>query len=962
MMRVALCVLVALGAGGAHALNETPSSPACVVYQPYDFALGDSGDRCGLACALQSYVVLSEREQIAGLDPALTVDRFVELLELGAGAFYIATHGSESGLAVEVYELSAAGRAARDAAFDAYLAAGRFTADEIYAAASVDGYHISIRPEAVAPRFNGANTIVYNVSCGGQQYEAIAWPASRCRLGYLDSCPLALANEESDTFWGRMNGDAGPAYRKAVDARLGLELRLAGQGETVLSPMVTTVSPGEGTELPEDVAGSVEFDSRMDPSVPASTIVYGESAGGAILVREAEWVTDHRLEFTIRPYRVGDCHLTVDPLARSGGGRWLDGNTDPIGSNGQGPNADPFKVRLHSLREDTVVAAGFEGAWAFRDEAGTHVLWVTDPERGSTAFDLYAGAGRAARVATVPAAGRPDRPHCYEVVIPGAAGPFEVVERDGDPSTECATRPFPLSNRPPDRLDRLRGLNAEVESWAPLETRAAERRPGLAAPVRTARGASEVEVTDFVYYSSRQDFLDATASVRDYWLSAVGATSQVVLGTSDPAECRAVMASIHEAALHDGHPRLPFLVIVGEANEGSEPEKNIVGTFYPPDESGNCFWNCASDAMIVDFDGDKLPDVPWTRIVGCELREIENSVASALDYYEGRDVSPPRAFVLDGDLTMICTALAEPRATLEAIRDEYLARGIPVEIRHDSEYTSCSGWAERLADGAAIVNAGVTELIGIGQTTNRSILPAFIFQKVHDPVFTMAAVPTPQRIVAEFPGCGLGDTDRNNPAYYPSIAKMFLAADPARHTTAVAWLAHMRGGYKTLHLEIARRYFARRFSGEAWSVHDAYFDAIREFGEDEPDARDYLLLAGAFGWPVALDGMTTLGTASDGGAGGGSIQLAPNVPNPLHPSTRIRYVLDRLAVVSLAVYDVRGRLVRTLVDGRTREAGRHEIVWDGADGSGRLVAPGVYFARLTLNGEVALTRKMTVAR
>jgi hypothetical protein len=108
--------------------------------------------------------------------------------------------------------------------------------------------------------------------------------------------------------------------------------------------------------------------------------------------------------------------------------------------------------------------------------------------------------------------------------------------------------------------------------------------------------------------------------------------------------------------------------------------------------------------------------------------------------------------------------------------------------------------------------------------------------------------------------------------------------------------------------------------------------------------------------------MTTLGAPQAGGPSGVSIQLAPNAPNPLHPSTRIRYVLDRLAEVSLAVYDVQGRRVRTLVDGRTREAGRHETVWDGTDGSGRPVASGVYFARLTLNGEVVLARKMTVAR
>jgi hypothetical protein len=73
--------------------------------------------------------------------------------------------------------------------------------------------------------------------------------------------------------------------------------------------------------------------------------------------------------------------------------------------------------------------------------------------------------------------------------------------------------------------------------------------------------------------------------------------------------------------------------------------------------------------------------------------------------------------------------------------------------------------------------------------------------------------------------------------------------------------------------------------------------------------------------------------------------LLPNVPNPFNPSTRLRYRLDRPGKVSLAIYDARGRLVRRLENG-PREAGRHEVNWDGADANGRSVASGVYRVRL----------------
>jgi flagellar hook assembly protein FlgD len=57
----------------------------------------------------------------------------------------------------------------------------------------------------------------------------------------------------------------------------------------------------------------------------------------------------------------------------------------------------------------------------------------------------------------------------------------------------------------------------------------------------------------------------------------------------------------------------------------------------------------------------------------------------------------------------------------------------------------------------------------------------------------------------------------------------------------------------------------------------------------------------------------------------------------------------------LRVYDVSGRLVRTLVDGRV-EAGRHEVAWDGRDQGGRRTASGVYFYRLQ-GADREMTRK-----
>ncbi|MBK9777869.1 MAG: hypothetical protein IPP62_16190 [bacterium] len=61
----------------------------------------------------------------------------------------------------------------------------------------------------------------------------------------------------------------------------------------------------------------------------------------------------------------------------------------------------------------------------------------------------------------------------------------------------------------------------------------------------------------------------------------------------------------------------------------------------------------------------------------------------------------------------------------------------------------------------------------------------------------------------------------------------------------------------------------------------------------------------------------------------------------------------------LAVFDLAGRLVRTLVDG-DRPAGADGVMWDGCDASGRGLASGTYFARLEAGGERAVTRMSLV--
>ncbi len=89
-------------------------------------------------------------------------------------------------------------------------------------------------------------------------------------------------------------------------------------------------------------------------------------------------------------------------------------------------------------------------------------------------------------------------------------------------------------------------------------------------------------------------------------------------------------------------------------------------------------------------------------------------------------------------------------------------------------------------------------------------------------------------------------------------------------------------------------------------------------------------------------------------------KLAANVPNPFNPQTEISFELERPGQTRLSIFDVRGMLVRQLVDDDL-PAGPHTRVWDGLDRTGRAVGSGTYLYRLE-SGPVVLARKMLLIR
>ena len=121
-------------------------------------------------------------------------------------------------------------------------------------------------------------------------------------------------------------------------------------------------------------------------------------------------------------------------------------------------------------------------------------------------------------------------------------------------------------------------------------------------------------------------------------------------------------------------------------------------------------------------------------------------------------------------------------------------------------------------------------------------------------------------------------------------------------------------------------------------------------------ASDATLAVGTHGRGVFTTQLTpVVGVGEDPPTGGERIALSQNVPNPARDATTISFSLPRAAEVSLRLYDVTGREVRVLVDGR-RESGRHDVPL-----ATKRLPNGVYHYVLRA-GTVVETRKLLVRR
>jgi hypothetical protein len=147
-----------------------------------------------------------------------------------------------------------------------------------------------------------------------------------------------------------------------------------------------------------------------------------------------------------------------------------------------------------------------------------------------------------------------------------------------------------------------------------------------------------------------------------------------------------------------------------------------------------------------------------------------------------------------------------------------------------------------------------------------------------------------------------------------------------------------------------------RLPGGDWNV-DSFFDLTYRID-----------FAGAAGGPLGgFSGSTTGTIRMQAGDHLLDVGTAPGVPrtglesprpNPFTPETTVPFLLEAAGRVELLVFDAAGRLVRQLVNGPL-EAGHHSASWNGRDANDHLVASGVYFFELRVDGRLVDQEKTT---
>jgi hypothetical protein len=412
----------------------------------------------------------------------------------------------------------------------------------------------------------------------------------------------------------------------------------------------------------------------------------------------------------------------------------------------------------------------------------------------------------------------------------------------------------------------------------------------------------------------------------------------------------------------------------------SQPEKDLIPTFYVAQaDSPHVGWShytpyFATDMPYADVDDDSLPDVVVGRLPVSTVADANAYVAKLQTWLTTTGGALGTSATL---LTFSANHEAVPalptalgRGALRAAFPAYVSVTDTAYIDY-TPVSAMSSWTSIALKGAADAAASGTDVI----VFNLDAAGRDVYEGAWASYQAISDLPTTTRpFISVALSCDMNDFDRTeggipwyitpdctvtvtgqaDATWRPIVEQLLFS--PTRG--AIAQVGPTRASFAKANPLFGSEFLHRLYEPGS-TVGRAFLLAQRTVMETFPAYRDFFKSYVLLGDPH-LGSITITGVPEDVESAG-RLQFLRPFPNPFNPTTRLRYYLPAKTKVELILFDVRGRVVRKLVDGQSRGPGWSSVTWDGRTQSGGEASSGVYFAVLRAGGQEA-KQKLVILR
>lgn len=163
---------------------------------------------------------------------------------------------------------------------------------------------------------------------------------------------------------------------------------------------------------------------------------------------------------------------------------------------------------------------------------------------------------------------------------------------------------------------------------------------------------------------------------------------------------------------------------------------------------------------------------------------------------------------------------------------------------------------------------------------------------------------------------------------------------------------------------VTRRIWALSYDGINAPVNEDVLTApndISSFGQDENRELYICTFNGSSSKIFRFKPTTTSSLRGSQDLNLKTFYLGENYPNPFNPATQIPFSIGQSVLVQISIYDISGKLVRTLIDDHL-SPGNYSVMWNGRDANGRLQSSGVFIYRMMINDRVIQSRRLTLLK